>query len=88
MRYADRRGRNQRLTPEQAVYLGTGRLRQYPFGWGGLRSTQTVRLLRERGLLTLRESPSYPRWTVTGLTTLGEEVLDRWNARRNARMEG
>lgn len=82
MLYTDSRGRRQRLTREQWHYLTTAQLRQYPYGWGGLKSTLTVRLLNERGLLTLWEYETYPRWTVTGLTGLGEQVLAAYNARR------
>lgn len=73
--YVDSRGRRQRLTPEQANYLDAGQ-RGFTQGWGGLSSTLTVRILRERGLILLddRTTP----WRVTRLTTLGEQVLQSW----------
>ncbi len=82
MRYVDSRGRKQTLTSEQATYLDAGR-RRFDAGWGGLNSTLTVRLLEERGLITLwrNHSGAYPRWRVTSLTKLGEEVLTRWKER-------
>ncbi len=76
MQYTDGRGRRQRLTFTQFVYLES-----VPFdqGWGGLSSTLTMRLLRERGLVTAddRRVP----WRITGLTKLGSTVLDRWRER-------
>lgn len=84
MRYTDSHGRAQRLTPEQAHYLHTARIRGgFDCGWGGLSSTRTVRLLEERGLITLRDNrTSWPRWRVTGLNILGETVLDAWQTRQ------
>jgi hypothetical protein len=85
VRYTDGRGRRQRLTREQVNYLLTVRLRGgLDCGWGGLSATRTVRLLEERGLITLqRGTPgSWPRWRVTSLTRLGESVAERWVERR------
>ncbi len=83
MRYVDSRGRKQTLTSEQATYLDVACSRGgFDRGWGGLSSTLTVRLLEERGLLTLRENRTgYPRWRVTSATKLGGEVLARWKER-------
>jgi hypothetical protein len=52
------------------------------YGWGGLKSTLTVRLLEERGLVQLDRRPwernargeIIERWEVTGLTMLGGAV--------------
>lgn len=80
VRYRDSKGRVQRLTPEQAVYLRTAETHPFERGWGGLRGTITVRLLRARGLITLVEQPGVP-WIVTGITTLGRRVLSEWRRR-------
>lgn len=77
MIYTDSRGRRQTLGRTQALYLAEGDRRHLTYGWGGLRSTITVRLLEERGLITLARDGTL-RWTVTGLTHLGRTVLDRW----------
>lgn len=80
MRYVDSRGRKQMLTWEQSTYLDVASTRGgFDRGWGGLSSTLSVRLLEERGLLTLQRN--YPGWRVTGLTKLGGEVLARWKER-------
>ncbi|MFI1194169.1 hypothetical protein ACH4T9_13040 [Micromonospora sp. NPDC020750] len=81
MRYTDNKGRARTLTPVQALYLSTAHTRhQIDAGWGGLSSTLTVRLLRERGLITL-DDLLYKPWRITGLTKLGGELLARWNER-------
>lgn len=78
MRYVDSRGRRQILTRTQAVYLDTAG-RQFDRGWGGLASTLTVRLLRDRGLIVLSDVLYADRgWRVMGRTRLGDEVLNRW----------
>jgi hypothetical protein len=82
MRFTDSRGRRWTLTRTQALYLAEGDRRRLRYGWGGLRSTLTVRLLEERGLITLARWDS-PRWEITGLTHLGAEVLAAWNAKHN-----
>lgn len=76
MLYTDIRGRRQRLTKPQAYYL-TDAWRQFDYGWGGYTSTQTVRLLEARGLITVTWDLT-DRWRVTGLTQLGEQVNQRW----------
>lgn len=84
MRYLDNKGRRQTLTREQSTYLATTRLHGgFDCGWGGLANTRTVRLLEERGLITLQRGVAghWPRWRVTGLTRLGETILDRWRER-------
>lgn len=83
MNYLDSRGRRQTLNPHQATYLADA-WRQFDQGWGGHYSTLTVRLLEERGLITLARNadPRRPRWTVTGLTKLGEQVLTAWRDHR------
>lgn len=82
MRYTDRRGARQRLTFAQAAYLGAA-IRGFDRGWGGLSSTQTVRLLEHRGLVLLDRRYSGggggPSWRVVALTRLGQQILDRWN---------
>jgi hypothetical protein len=80
MRFTDRRGQRHTLTFPQFVYLDKANSGGFDCGWGGLDSTRTVRLLRERGLLDFREGypGSYPRWRVTGSTKLGREILERW----------
>lgn len=89
MAYTDSRGQRQRLTWEQWVYLDTAG-RQFDYGWGGLRSTLTVRLLRERGLIELNDSGRYSadsghrRWRVTGRTALGDQVIELWRERAAA----
>lgn len=82
MRYTDRRGTPQTLTFTQWVYLVTADRGGFEQGWGGLRSTLTVRLLRERGLIELddRTAP----WRVTGLTKFGSEVLEQWTRKADA----
>ncbi len=77
--YDDSKGRPRVLSFVQWVYLSTAERRGgFVKGWGGLDNTLTVRLLDERGLLTLdaRRSP----WRVTGITALGRKVLDQWAA--------
>lgn len=86
MKFQDARGRACTLTPVQAIYLQTADLHGFDCGWGGLRSTLTVRILEERGLITLVHVGLLvpgrdPRWRVRSLTTLGEDVLARWRAR-------
>lgn len=78
MRYIDRRGQQQTLTFPQWVYLEAAG-RGFEQGWGGLRSTLVVRLLRERGLIFLddRSSP----WRVTGREQLGDQVIAAWRER-------
>ncbi|MEV2222772.1 hypothetical protein AB0E01_23180 [Nocardia vinacea] len=85
VRYQDRRGQMHRLTAEQWHYLDTAAGRHgFEYGWGGLRSTLTVRILEERGLITLdrrhyeRDSRGsiVDRWKVTGLSALGRAVYD------------
>lgn len=84
MRYTDQMGRKRTLTWEQWVYLGAARVRGFERSWGGLSSTQTVRILSERGLIRL-DDMWYPHrpWRVYGLTKLGEQVLARWNDEEN-----
>lgn len=77
MRFTDRRGREWTLTRTQALYLAEGERRRLRYGWGGLRSTLTVRLLEERGLITLQRWGD-PRWEITGLTHEGAALLARW----------
>ena len=80
MTYADSRGRRRVLTREQVTYLRVAH-RGYDRGWGGLKSTLTARLLRERGLITLDDMLHRDRgWRVTGRTPLGDDVLDKWDA--------
>lgn len=77
--YTDRTGTARVLSFPQFVHLDTThKFGGFEQGWGGLRSTLVVRLLRERGLLTLddRRTP----WRTTGLTRLGKQVLDQWHA--------
>lgn len=74
------------LTPVQALYLSEGARRHLRRGWGGLRSTLVVRLLEERGLVTVRWSYRHPGWKVTdweitGLTRRGDEALALWRER-------
>lgn len=82
MKFTDRRGREWTLTRTQALYLAEGDRRRLRYGWGGLRSTLTVRLLEERGLITLGRWDA-PRWEITGLTHEGAALLARWNAKHN-----
>jgi hypothetical protein len=78
MRFTDSRGRRHTLTRIQANYLELGATwRQAYRGWGGHGSTLTVRLLEERGLITV-DWRTGPGWKITGLTRLGREVLGRW----------
>ena len=83
MKYTDSKSRAQVLTFSQFCYLERADRGGFDAGWGGMDSTLTVRLMEERGLITLRRngSGSYPRWRVTGATKLGAEVLGRWKAR-------
>lgn len=84
LKYRDGRGNVQELTFTQWVYLrDADRMGGFDYGWGGHRSTLTVRLLRERGLITLDDFSPRPgrRWRVTGLTTRGEQVLIAWAAK-------
>lgn len=76
MRYTDAKGRTQTLTLEQARYLSVAD-RELDYGWGGMRSTLTVRLLRDRGLITLDEL-RYKPWRITTRTPLGSRVLADW----------
>lgn len=78
MRYTDRRGQRQTLTFAQWVYLDAAG-RGFEQGWGGLRSTLVVRLLRERGLIFL-DDRARP-WRVTGRQTLGDQVIQEWRER-------
>jgi hypothetical protein len=75
--YTDARGRRQRLTREQRGYLDVARQYHHvAYGWGGYRSTLTVRILHERGLLSLSTNHhAGVRWCITGITPLGETVL-------------
>lgn len=82
MKFIDHRGREWTLTRTQALYLAEGDRRRLRYGWGGLRSTLTVRLLEERGLITLGRWDA-PRWEITGLTHAGAALLARWNAKHN-----
>lgn len=85
MKYTDRLGRAQTLSWVQALYLAEATRHRLECGWGGLRATRTVRLLEERGLIELqRGSAPSPAWTITGLTRLGAEVLQRWRQRPGA----
>jgi hypothetical protein len=83
MRYRDQHGRPQDLTAEQAIYLDTAG-QGFSRGWGGLKATLTVRLLAQRDLITLTEyrftRPGEPRWTVTGRTKRGDQVMEAWKA--------
>lgn len=84
--YQDSHGIRRKLTRVQWVYLyevwHRGRLE---YGWGGLRSTLTVRVLEERGLIVLTRNSFakdhrgrwVERWTVSGLTKCGQEVAER-----------
>ena len=81
MKFIDHKGREWTLTRIQALYLAEGDRIRLMCGWGGLSSTLTVRLLEERGLITLARRSTDPRWTITGLTHLGAEVLKRWRER-------
>lgn len=46
------------------------------YGWGGYRSTQTVRILEERGLIRLgRHHCAGIRWCITGITEKGLEAI-------------
>jgi hypothetical protein len=84
VKFTDGKGREWTLTRVAALYLAEGRRRRLVYGWGGLRSTLTVRLLEERGLITLARSHDPDRrWEITGLTRAGEALLDRWNAKHN-----
>jgi hypothetical protein len=85
MRYIDAKGRPQVLTREQSYYLREGSQRRLEYGWGGYKSTLSVRLLEERGLITVAWSTTWPRWTITGLKALGEKVLSLWQAREAMR---
>lgn len=90
MRYADGRGRPQRLTATQAVYLGAAVLQgRLVCGWGGLSSTLTVRLMEERGLVTVRydRRDTSRRWEITSITPLGQNLAERWRARNSNPME-
>lgn len=83
MRFTDRKGRQWTLTRVQALYLAEGARQQLDCGWGGMSSTLTVRLLEERGLITLdRHGRAGASWSITGLTHLGQQVLDRWRETR------
>lgn len=83
MRFTDHKGREWTLTRTQALYLAEGDRRRLRYGWGGLRSTLTVRLLEERGLITLRREWGETGWEITGLTHDGQKLLARWNAKHN-----
>lgn len=84
MKFTDRKGRPWTLTRVQALYLAEADKRQLECGWGGLRSTLVVRLLEERGLITLqRDRAPSPTWTITSLTKRGAEVLAEWQQRNN-----
>jgi DNA-binding HxlR family transcriptional regulator len=78
VKFTDHKGRGWTLTRIQALYLAEASRQQLECGWGGLSSTLTVRLLEERGLITLARSSRRPRWTITSLTHLGRQVLDAW----------
>jgi hypothetical protein len=67
-----------RPTRAQRRYLreaaGRGHLQ---YGWGGYKSTQTVRILEERGLIRLsRNHCAGARWCITGITAAGLEALE------------
>lgn len=83
MRYTDGRNREQTLTFPQWVYLDAAG-RGFEQGWGGMRSTLVVRLLRERGLIMLDDRVSYAPWRVTGRTALGDQVIEQWRAKLDA----
>jgi hypothetical protein len=85
MRYIDSKGDQRVLTREQSHYLREGGRRQLQYGWGGYKSTLSVRLLEARGLVLVQWSQTWPRWTITGLTKLGQEVLERWEKREALR---
>jgi hypothetical protein len=59
----------------------------FAFGWGGYKSTRTVRLLEERGLIRLGRNHcaagADPLWCVVAITPKGEEVLARVAAMEN-----
>ncbi len=79
MKFTDRKGRQWTLTRIQALYLTEASKRPLAYGWGGYRSTLVVRLLEERGLITVRHSVEPDRrWTITDLTTRGGGVLADW----------
>lgn len=85
MKFTDQWGRRWTLTHIQAHYLAEADKRQLEYGWGGFRSTLVVRLLEERGLITLQRGTSpAPSWTITGLTRRGAEVLAKWRRRKEA----
>lgn len=73
--YTDSRGNRHRLTRTQRHYLdrldAQGRIKSGP----GFRSTQTARLLQERGLVAHLMQYGPGDWTMSGLTALGREVL-------------
>jgi hypothetical protein len=61
--------RTQRRYLTEMLYRGT-----LQCGYGGLRSTLTVRLLEERGLALVKQPPNGPRWTAQ-LTEAGRAAL-------------
>ncbi len=71
--YVDSQGHRRRLTRVQQLYLQETQTRRLRRGWGGMGSTLTVRLLEERGLVTVNWLGR--DWELTGLTTLGRSVL-------------
>lgn len=81
LRYTDVKGNRQTLTAEQHTYLVAAD-RGFDFGWGGLRSTLVVRILRERGLISV-DDLLYKPWRVQGRTTLGDLVVQAWDSGAN-----
>ncbi|MCM6779097.1 hypothetical protein NDR87_37065 [Nocardia sp. CDC159] len=87
IQYEDSRGRPQRLTYTQWRYLDeVDRRGRLEYGWGGYTSTLTVRLLRERGLITVADRWQRTesgglvlRWEISGLTKLGARVHAKAN---------
>ena len=85
MRYTDRRGQRQTLTFPQWCYLDKAGNGGFEQGWGGLKSTLVVRLLRERGLIFLEDRTS--PWRVTGRQALGDQVAEAWKSTGRAETE-
>lgn len=69
------------VTRIQLMYLKEARNRgHFAYGWGGYKSTRTVRLLQERGYITISDrhcAAGAGLWCVTSLTAKGAEVLER-----------
>jgi hypothetical protein len=65
-----------RLTRTQRNYLHAADSQGHlPYGWGGYTSTQTVRILEERGYVILGRNHCAARWCITGLTSKGRDAL-------------